>query len=141
MMLYCNNFFLHVVPSKKALFEDIQKRALKMINGQRDSVKLERARSTRNKMCALEIFNALHGLLPNTFQNYLMGVNHGHCTPSNTKNIALDKFRSETGKLFSEKKTFSYQGAITFYKFTDELKSETSIIRFKTLSRDFYFEF
>ena len=89
MMLYCNNFFLYIVPSKKALFEDIQKRALKMINGQKDSVKLERARSTRNKMCALEIFNALHGLSPNAFQNYYMRVNHGHYTRPNKKNVAF----------------------------------------------------
>ena len=42
----------------------------------------------------------------------------------------------ETGK-----KTFSYQGAITFYQLADEMKSEMSILRFKTLSRDFDFGF
>ena len=37
ILLYCNNVFLNMAPSKKSLFENIQKRALKVINGNRQS--------------------------------------------------------------------------------------------------------
>ena len=52
------------------------------------------------------------------------------------KNIVLHKVRLETGK-----KTCSYQGEITFNSLTEEMKSEKSILRFKTLCRDFDFNF
>ena len=114
ILLYCNNVFLHMAPSKKALFENIQKRALKVINGNRHSVKLEKISSIRNKMCALEVFKTLNGVSPHAFQNYFTRVNHSQCTRANTKNIVLPKVKSETGK-----KAFSFQGAKIFNKPTD----------------------
>ena len=33
ILLYCNNVFLHMAPSKKMVYENIQRRALKVING------------------------------------------------------------------------------------------------------------
>ena len=65
-----------------------------------------------------------------------MRVNHGNFTRVNTKNIVLHKVGSET-----REKTFSYQGSIKFNKLTDEMKTETSILRSKTLCRDFHFDF
>ena len=41
VLLYCNKMFPHMAPSKKAHFESIQKRSLKVINGNRDSAKLK----------------------------------------------------------------------------------------------------
>ena len=136
ILLYCNNVFLHMAPSKKALFENIQKRALKVINGNRHSVKLEKISSIRNKMCALEVFKTLNGVSPHAFQNYFTRVNHSQCTRANTKNIVLPKVKSETGK-----KAFSFQGARVFNKLTDEMKTETSILRFKTLCKNCNFDF
>ena len=117
-----------MAPSKKALFENIQKRALKVINGNRHSVKLEKVSSIRNKMCALEVFKILNGVSPDAFQSYFTRVNHSQHTRANTKNIVLPKVKSEAGK-----KAFSFQGAKVFNKLTDEMKTETSILRFKDL--------
>ena len=136
ILLYCNSVFLHMPPSKKALFENIQKRALKVINDNRHSVKLEKVSSIRNKMCALEVFKTLNGVSPHAFQNYFARVNHSQCTRANTKNIILPKVKSETGK-----KAFSFQGAKVFNKLTDEMKTETSILRFKTFCKNFNFDF
>ena len=86
-----------MAPSKKALFENIQKRALKVINGNRHSVKLDKVSSIRNKMCALEVFKTLNGISPHAFQNYFTRVNDRQCTRANTKNIVLPKVNSETG--------------------------------------------
>ena len=52
------------------------------------------------------------------------------------KNVVLPKVRSESGR-----KAFSFQGAIIFNKVTDEMKSRTLILRFKTLCRNFNFDF
>jgi len=136
ILLYCNNVFLHMAPSKKALFENIQKRALKVINGYRHSVKLEKVSSIRNKMCALEVFKSLNGVSPHAFQNYFTRINHSQRTRANTKNIVLPKVKTETGK-----KAFSFQGANIFNQLTEEMKTETSILRFKTLCKSFNFDF
>ena len=117
MILYCNNVFLHIAPSKKARFENIQKRALKIINGNRDNVKLE-VSSVRNKMGVLEVFKILDGLSPHAFHNYFTKVNHNHSTRANTKNVILPKVRAESGR-----KAFSFQGAMLFNEITDEMKS------------------
>ena len=123
ILLYCNNVFFHMAPTKKALFENIQKCALKVINGYRHSVKLEKVSSIRNRMCALEVFKSVNGVSPHAFQNYFTRVNHSQRTRANTKNIVLPRVKFETGK-----KTFSYQGANFFNQLTEEMKTETSIL-------------
>ena len=98
----------------------INKLKLKVINGNRYSVKLNKVSSIRNKMCDLDAFKTLNGVSPHAFQNYFARVNHSQCTRANTKNIILPKFKSETGK-----KAFSFQEAKFFDKLTDEMKTET----------------
>ena len=134
--MYCNNVFLHMAPSKNARFQNIQKRALKIINGNRDSMKLERISSIRNKRCVLEVFKDLNGLSPHAYYNYFIKVNHDHSTLANKKDVILPKVRSESGR-----KTFSFQGAMIFNKMTDEMKSQASMLRFKTLCNNFNFDF
>ena len=136
ILLYCNNVFLNMAPSKKALFENIQKRALKVINGNRHSVKLEKVSSIRNKICALEVFKTLNGASPYAFQNYFVRVNHSQCTRANAKNVVLPKVRSKAGKM-----TFSFQGAKVFNRLNNKMKTETSILQLKTLCRNFNFDF
>ena len=121
-----------MAPSKKANFENFQKRALKIINGNRGSGKLERISSIRSKMCVLEVFKILNGLSPHAFHNYFMKVNRNHCTRANTKNVVLPKDRSESGK-----KAFSSRGAMIFHKMIDEMKSQASVLRLKTLCSNF----
>ena len=58
------------------------------------------------------------------------------CTHTNTKNIVLPKVNSETGK-----KAFSFQGAKVFNKLTLEMKTETSILQFKTICNNFNVDF
>ena len=125
ILLYCNNVFLHMAPSKKMVYENIQRRALKVINGNRDSVQLEKVSSIRNKMCALEVFKSLNSVLPHAFRNYFTRVKHRQYTRANAKNMVLSKVKSEAGK-----KAFYFQGAKIFNKLTDEMKCETSILRF-----------
>ena len=91
-------------------------------------IKSVKIKSAGNKKCALEVFKALNGVSPHAFQNYLARVNHRLCTRANTKNVALPKVNSETGR-----KAFSFQGAKVFNKLTDEMKTETSVLRLKTL--------
>ena len=53
-----------------------------------------------------------------------------------SKNIVLPKVKTETGK-----KAFSFQGAKIFNQLTEEMKTETLILRFKTLCKSFNFDF
>ena len=106
--------------------------AIKVIKGNRHSVQLEKVSSIRNKMCALEVFKTLNGVSPHTFQNHFTRVNHSQCPRANAKNIVLPEVKSEAGK-----KAFSIQGAKVFNKLTDEMKTESPIIRFKNLCKNF----
>ena len=87
-------------------------------------------------MYALEVFKTLNGVSPDAFQNYFMRVNHSQRTRANTKNIVLPKLKSEAGK----EGLFLSRGKV-FNKLTDEMKTETSILRFKNLSKNFNFDF
>ena len=97
-----------------------------MSNGDRHSVQLEKVSSIQNKMCALEVFKTLNGVSPHAFQNYFTRVNHSQCTRANAKNIVLPKDKS-----VAEKEACPFQGAKVFNKLTDEMKNESSIMKFK----------
>ena len=98
ILLYCSNVFLHISPSKQALFEDIQSRATRVINGSKHNVQLENLNSKRNKACALEVFKCLNNISPHAYKNYFVRTNYCKSTRSNTKSISLPKIRSEAGR-------------------------------------------
>ena len=105
-----------------------------MVNN--SSVKLPSVNETRNRSCVHEVFKCLNGVAPKAFQDYFKRVAHAKCTRANNMNIALPKIRTE-----SEKKTFAYQGAILFNKLPSDLKTEKSLLRFKSGCKVFNFDF
>ena len=136
IMLYCNTIYLKLSTTNQEKFERIQNRALKVINGQRSSVKLPSVNETRNRSCVHKVFKCLNGIAPKAFQDYFKRVAHAKCTRANNMNVALPKIRTEYGK-----KTFAYQGAILFNKLPSDLKTEKSLLRFKSGCKVFKFDF
>ena len=120
----------------KLQFERIQIRASKVINSQRSSVRLPSVNEIRNRSCVLEVFKCLNGLAPKAFQDYFKRVSHTKCTRATNMNIALPKIKTESGR-----KTFAYQGAILFNKLSSDLKTEQSLLRFKSGCKSFNFNF
>ena len=57
-------------------------------------------------------------------------------TLNNNKSVVIPKVRTETGR-----KTFSFQGAKIFNKLTNNLQTETSLLRFKASSKDTNLDF
>ena len=110
VMLYCSNVFVGMTQSKKQRFETFQDRAMQIINGSRKSdVKLPRINHLRNRLCALEVFKCLNGIVPKAFENYFTRNSHKMNTRNNNKSVIIPKVRTETGR-----KTFSFQGAKVF---------------------------
>ena len=136
IMLYCNTVYLKLSTTNQEKFETVQNRALRVINGQRNSVRLPSVNTVRNRSCALAVFKCLNGLAPKAFEDYFKKVSHGKCTRANNMNIVLPKIKTETGR-----KTFAYQGAIIFNKLSNELKTEKSLLRFRSSCKDFNFDF
>ena len=136
ILLYYSNVFLHISPSKQALLENIQSRAIRVINGSRHNDKLENLNSKRNKACALEVFKCLNNISQHAYKIYFVRTNHCKSTRSNTKNISLPKIRSEAGR-----KSFAFKGAQIFNKLPDEMKTEKSLMKCKTLCKNFDFNF
>ena len=60
--LYCGNAFISIADSRKQKFENIQMRALRIVNGQSNSVQLPTVQQIRNKNCAVDVFKCLNGL-------------------------------------------------------------------------------
>ncbi len=98
IMLYCNTVYLKLSTTNQEKFEAIQNRALRVINGQRNSVQLPSVNAIRNRSCALAVFKCLNGLAPKAFEDYFKKVSHGKCTHANNTNIVLPKIRTETGR-------------------------------------------
>ena len=136
LLIYCNNIFVEMSPSKKQRFESIPIRSLKIINGRRNSVKLPSINHIRNRMCAVEVFKCLNGLAPPDFIEYFQRLQHGKATRGNEHSLLLPRVKSEAGR-----KTFAFQGVKIFNKVPNKLKSETSVLKFKSNCKDFNFDF
>ena len=137
VMLYCSNVFVGMTQSKKQRFETFQDRAMRIINGNRKSdVKLPRINHLRNRLCALEVFKCLNGIVPKAFENYFTRNSHKMNTRNNNKSVVIPKVRTETGR-----KTFSFQGAKVFNNLPNNLQTETSLLRFKASSKDTNLDF
>ena len=95
LLIYCNNIFVEMSPSKKQRFESIQIRSLKIINGRRKSVKLPSINHIRNRMCAVEVFKCLNGLAPPDFMEYFQRVKHSKATRGNEHSLLLPRVKSE----------------------------------------------
>ena len=137
VMLYCSNVFVGMTQSKKQRFETFQDRAMRIINGNRKSdVKLPRINHLRNRLCALEVFKCLNGIVPKAFENYFTRNSHKMNTRNNNKSVVVPKVRTEAGR-----KTFSFQGAKVFNNLPNNLQTETSLLRFKASSKDTNLDF
>ena len=111
-------------------------RCLKNINGKRDSVKLPSLNHIRNKMCAIEVFKCLNGILPPDYREYFKRFDDCKGTGGNDHSLLLRKVKSEAGR-----KTFGFLGAKIFNKLPNNMKTESSIVKFKAVCKDFNFEF
>ena len=121
VMLYCSNAFINIVDSRKQRFENVQMRALKIVNGQSNSAGLPTVQQIRNRNCAVDVFKCLHGLAPPAYNDYFIRTSHARNTRGNNKNLVLPKVRRESGR-----KTFAFYGAKIFNSLSNDMKTETS---------------
>ena len=87
VMLYCGNAFINIADSRKQHFENIQMRALRIVNGQSNSVQLPTVQQIRNKNSAVDVFKYLNGLAPSVYKDYFTRTCHTKSTRGNNKNL------------------------------------------------------
>ena len=102
-------------------------RALKIVNGQSNTVQLPAVQQIRNRNCAVDVFKCLNGLAPPVYNDYFTRTCHKKNTRSNNKNLVLPRVRSESGR-----KTFAFYGAKIFNSLPNDMKTVTSILHYKT---------
>lgn len=127
VMLYCGNAFINIADSRKQKFENIQMRALRIVNGQSNSVQLPTVQQICNKNCAVHVFKCLNGLASSVYKDYFTRTCHTRSTRGNNKNLVLPRVGSE-----SERKTFAFYGAKIFNNLPNDMKIDTSILNYKT---------
>ena len=77
IMLYCSNIFVSMLAPKNKKLDNIQERALKIINGQRKIyIQLPSVNHSRNKRCTIEVIKCLSGLAPTAFEDYFKWIRH-----------------------------------------------------------------
>ena len=59
VMPYCANAFINIADSRKQQFENVQMTALKIVNGQINSVGLPTVQQIRNRNCVVNVFKCL----------------------------------------------------------------------------------
>ena len=111
-------------------------RCLKIINGKRNGVKLPSINHIRNKMCVIEVFKCLNEISPPDYKEYCKRLGHCKGTRRNDHSVLLPKVKSEAGR-----KTFGFLGAKIFNKLPNNMKTESSIVKFKTACKYFNFDF
>ena len=125
-MLYCSNIMLGLSNTHISQFERIRSRALAIINGRSQRVKLPTVNHAINKRCLVEVFKCQNGLAPPLFKNYFKKILHQKETRGNNTNLLLPKVRTEAGR-----KSFLFQGSKLYNKLPTALKQEQSVMNFK----------
>ena len=118
-MLYCSNIMLGLSNTHISQFERIRSRALAIINGRSQRVKLPTVNHAINKRCLVEVFKCQNGLAPPLFKNYFKKILHQKETRGNNTNLLLPKVRTEAGR-----KSFLFQGSKLYNKLPTALKQE-----------------
>ena len=67
---------------------------------------------------------------------YFQRVKHSKATRGNEQSLLLPRVKSEAGR-----KTFAFKGVKIFNEVPSSLKSETSMLKFKSYCKDFNFDF
>ena len=127
ILLYCSNINISIPDSQNLKIEKLQHRALKIINGRHGRITFPAIKAIKDKRCAIEVLKCVHGLAPNLFENYFCKQNHTIGTRGNNVNLVVPPIRTEAAR-----KIFFYQGTQIYNKLPTTLKTETSILRFKT---------
>ena len=83
-------------------------------------------------MFANEVFKCLNGILPPDYKEYLKCLDHCKGTCGNDHSLLLPTVKSEAGM-----ETFGFLGAKIFNKLPNNMKTESSIVYFKTACKDF----
>ena len=98
-------------------------RALRIVNGQSNSVQLPTVQQICNKNCAVDVFKCLNGLAPSVYKDYFTRTSHTRSTRGNNN-------RRSEGNL--EEKHSHFMGANIFNSLPNDMKTETSILHYKT---------
>ena len=127
IFLYCSNNSISIPDSQSSKIEKLQHRALKIINGRHCRSTFPAVKAIKDKRCAIEVFKCVNGLAPNLFANYFCIQNHTKGNRGNNANLVVPPIITEAAR-----KTFYYQGTQIYNKLPTKLKTDTSILRFKT---------
>ena len=85
-------------------------------------------------MCAVLI--CLNGISPPDYKEYFKRLGHCKDTRGNDHSLLLLKVKSEASR-----KMFGFLGAKIFDKHPNNMKTESSIVKFETACKDFNFDF
>ena len=133
LLLYCSNVFVDMSPNKKQQFEKIQMRCLKSINAKRNSARLSSINHSRNKL--FEVFKCLDGISTPDYEKYFKRLDYCKGTQGNDQSLLFPKVKSE-----ADRKIYAFMGTKIFNTRPSNMKTESSIAKFKTACKDFNFD-
>ena len=133
-LTYCDTVLLCLSTSNSRRLERLQVGAEKCVYGGSTPVRRwPSIESERNRQAILFMYKCMNGLGPEIFYGYFQRFNHGKRTRVNGINLELPK-----AKLKAFRKSIKHQGPLLFNKLPAELKSETSLLLFKSYLKSYF---
>ena len=132
IIFYCNNILVNIPDSHAKKFQYIQDRAKLIINNNEITSKWKNIQHRRKQLCVIEVFKTLNGLTPSQL-NKFETFSHEYKTRGNKTKLKLPKVKSENGR-----KMFNFIGAKIYNELPSSLTSETSLVIFKSKTRDHF---
>ena len=127
-------FLLCLSTSNSRRLEKLQERAEKFVYGGSTPIRCwPSIESERNRQAILFTYKCINGLGPEIFSGHFQRLNHGKRTRGDGINLELPKV-----KLEAFRKNIRFQGPLLFNKLPAELRSETSLLLFKSKLKNYF---
>ena len=87
-------------------------------------------------MCAIEVLKCLNGISPSDYKENFKRLGYCKVTRGNDHSLLLPKVKSEAGR-----NMFGFLGAKIFNILANNMKTESSILKYEIACKDFNFDF
>ena len=126
LITYSDLVLLCLSNSNIKKLERLQDRAENCVFGKSTSSYWPSLQSERQRKAAVFTYKCVNGLTPPIFKDYFTKISHGKGTRGDAVNLKIPN-----AKLEAYRRSIQFQGAVIFNKLPMELKTETSLLRFK----------
>ena len=136
-MLYCSTPVVKVSDTMSKRFENLQNRAQKIIYGtqENNTCKVISINNQKKMKVVIQMFKCRQGTCIPALRTYADKINHRHNTRNNKSLLRLPLVKTETAK-----RSLYFQGPYCFNELPRDIRSQTSIVIFKSKLKKYFLQ-